>query len=463
LRSSIPAPHPHPRPHPHPLLLAAAAALVSCSCSANPTTSPVVRIDAPTAAPSASERPAAAVAHSCPDDAKARAIDLYNVKPVGNVADITYATAERQNGTADTPLLTWLDAKGDLAVHPIARTPFFTAGSGATLHLLGLTADRSAMFVETIDVSNPDAPRRRSDDKLPISWDSVGAFAADTARIWITELIATGNKGEFVTFIIDRATNHVEKRRDFAIAEGSFCDGAACTVHALDHTAKTSSITRYPHTGDPPETIPLPTYPGYYASRADGAGLSVFTAPTDTGWLAVTAGPSAPHLALHPHIAAPPQMCSFHAQVPGPWPGVVACKDDLRTFVHYDPDTRAFTAEPLPPAAHTQELYAAFVDGPIHVAWTGGSFMMHGPDFNGMHEYHHHWTFDGGEAGLLARERGRWLYRDVVPLPLAGANGDLTDGYSVAVLVRGPRAAVVLTTESFGDPSQLLPLRKPCH
>jgi hypothetical protein len=144
---------------------------------------------------------------------------------------------------------------------------------------------------------------------------------------------------------------------------------------------------------------------------------------------------------------------------------VVVCGEDgARHIVRWDAARRALgAAEPLPQTFRRQERYAAHPDGVLRVAWNAGSGLMHGPEFRGIREYHLHWQFEGGEAALLLYESGRWMQRDRVPLVLRDARGEFSRGYEPALLVRGARAAVLLSSDGFREPAFLQPLREPCR
>lgn len=405
-------------------------------------------------------------ARSCPARTPARKVALRSAFVVGEVAGISYAVAQRPD--RDEAVLVWLAEDGSLGEAPLARTPILGAVAGSALHLLGAPRDRSAWFVESIDLSTPDAPRRQEDGAIPgVPVGRLGGFAADSARLVLSQILPRDGAEEHVTHLVDRASGRASERRGFSVERASFCDGSGCALVALDHTAKRSLAIWEPHGGAPGERVEIGPYPGFFVHRVPVDRGALLLEPGPDGWSGAIVAASAPRLRPLPRTRAPADPCPFESVLPGRHPGVVVCKENeaARTLVRWDAAQGTVAAvEALPPSGRREERYAAHPDGVIRVAWDGGSALEHGPETeDGYRFYEERWYFDGGEVALL--ERGvddGWTARDPAPLVLPKAQGEFSPGFESLVLVRGLRAAVLISPDGPGEPGWLQPAREPC-
>ncbi len=426
---------------------------------------------------------------SCASRAPATEHPLRKVAPAGQAGGAAYAVGIQGDVNHEKAVLVGLSGSGKLSLTTIPHAPVLTATTPTKIYYLAMSPDRRMLFLGGVDVAKPDEPRvlpELSLSKIPVN--VLGALAVDDLRAIVAGMVYQNGKDQWNTYLVDlRDGSTVTVREQFFGSEASFCDGVACTLVGLDHTTKRSLVVRIPHDGSAPSEQVLGPYPGNRIDRVktpEGTALLHGGEGTYSGFFVTRERPfSTP---IGPFSGSTTQ-CPFDPVIEGATPGILVCPQEQKpVFRRWDASARKLEqGAPWPASGYRSERFAAQGEGILRVAWEGGAGLMHGPEFQGMREYHQHWSFQGGSASLLLPRKGGegglgegglgegglgegggrktgWEERDRVALPLHDAHGEFSRGYSPVLLVRGAFAAVLLASDGWGDPAYFQLLREPC-
>jgi hypothetical protein len=419
------------------------------------------------------QQPAYALTHApdprtvrtCPASASPARLELRSAHVIDELAGITYVSALARKGEDWVPVVAWLGVDGTLSTYPLAREAIQRTAQGRTLHLLGMSKDWKDLYLESVDVTQPDAPQRRVDQRLAgMTGGSLGTLAADDTHALIDGVFYRNGKHEPVTYGYDRVADQVSERPDLALQGSSWCDGQACVLVALDRAARRAVVIREPHGGAAPERRTFGSFPG---RRVFGIPISdgmLLVTSSGSGWESMVVSQVAPHLRAAAALQSPSDDCAGAPVLRGRWAGAVACGASSRTLVRWDPlRGNPEAVEALPAPLFRQVAMVSHGSGILALEWEGGSGMQHGPEFRGLREYHQHWRFEGGKVSLLELVQGRWEAAASTPLCLSNARGEFSRGYTPVLMVRGAHAAVLLTTDGHREPAWLQPVRAACE
>ena len=412
------------------------------------------------AAPSAPAPAPPKLVRTCPvHPPTPRPLQLDAVSELDPAAGKSWIVATR----ADQSVLLHLDPTGELATTPIPTWSETVAAEPAALRIANTLAPPQWW---TLDLRDPDHPTPGPAAAIDpaAAGEYPKAFASDGTRALLAQYrVADAGPRRYIgsTYFLDVATGRPLTPPAAMTVWIAHCDRGRCQGYATDNATDHAVIAGFDDAGHRIlHDLGTQTCAGVTAWQQGRQWLLAWSEQGAFGVASVdldtrdvrTARVSVPDSANQCTSLDPLTVAGHH--------GLLVGSGTQRSFFESLGDRSFGPPEPLPPLEHTQLALASFGDGVLLAQYAARTGMVHGPEENGIREYHHVWSFTG-RHDLLRRDAGAWQLEAGGPLPHDGEHGEHSDGYRVHLLTR-PDHAGVLVSGGRSLASAYLPLRSAC-